>query len=144
MHLVLLFLALALAPASAMAHGVGARFLGTDALVLAASYSDGTPMAFAEALAFGPGAADLEFARGRTDAKGRFAFVPDRPGTWTITLDDGMGHALTQTVEWTEGQAQNQPPASFAPPSSSSPLFRAGLGASLLLNIFLTLALVRR
>jgi nickel transport protein len=37
------------------------------------------------------------FQKGRTDFHGRFAFLPDRPGEWKITIDDEMGHRVIET-----------------------------------------------
>jgi len=32
------------------------------------------------------------FQAGSTDKNGNFCFYPDRPGKWTASVDDGMGH----------------------------------------------------
>ena len=58
------------------------------------TYDDGTPVADAEAEVFAPDQSTA-FWTGTTDPNGRIAFVPDRPGAWTVSADDGMGHAAT-------------------------------------------------
>jgi nickel transport protein len=44
-------------------------------------------------------AAHRPYQTGRTDARGRFAFVPDGVGVWRIEVDDGMGHSGSAGVE---------------------------------------------
>ncbi len=45
----------------------------------------------------GQTAADA-FQTGRTDRSGRFVFLPSRPGLWKITVDDEMGHRVSQEI----------------------------------------------
>lgn len=35
---------------------------------------------------------ETKFQTGTTDKNGNFCFYPDRPGKWTASVDDGMGH----------------------------------------------------
>ena len=59
------------------------------------------------------------FQKGRTDFHGRFAFLPDRPGEWKITIDDELGHRATETfvVPATALSFDSaNPSASVAPP----------------------------
>jgi hypothetical protein len=39
-----------------------------------------------------------EFQRGVVDKKGKFAFIPDREGSWFVRVDDGMGHRKTAEI----------------------------------------------
>lgn len=41
----------------------------------------------------------VEYQNGRTDAQGRFAFVPSAAGDWLIRLDDGTGHGFEEHVK---------------------------------------------
>ena len=87
-----------------------------------------------------------EFQNGRTDARGRFAFVPDAAGTWRITVTDGMGHKVEHPVEVAAAGKPAATAATVADDAGSSaglPL-RAGLGLSLLANLALAACLLRR
>ena len=82
-----------------------------------------------------------EFQNGRTDAQGRFAFLPDKPGTWTIVVADNMGHKVSHPMTITlsdEGTVEREvAPSGFSESLRALPvLFRAVLGVSLLLNLF--------
>ena len=82
----------------ALAHGVKHRVFpgGTG---IEASYDDGSPMAFCDVTVFAPDDQDGEYQTGTTDPHGRFAFVPDTNGVWTLTVDDGMGHLVSAVVQ---------------------------------------------
>ena len=85
--------------ADAQAHALLAKELASgDARVVEFSYSTGDVAAYAEAKLYGPDSADVEFQNGRTDAQGRFAFLPDKPGTWTIVVADNMGHKVSHPM----------------------------------------------
>ncbi len=43
-----------------------------------------------------------EFQKGNTDKNGNFCFLPDKPGQWTVTVDDLVGHRGKKTVTVTE------------------------------------------
>lgn len=62
-----------------------------------ARYDDGSPAAFCTVQVFPPGSTQL-FAEGLTDRAGRFVVAAATSGTWTLTVDDGMGHALTAAL----------------------------------------------
>ena len=135
--------------ADAQAHALLAKELASgDARVVAFSYSTGDVAAYAEAKLYGPYSADVEFQNGRTDAQGRFAFLPDKPGTWTIVVADNMGHKvshpMTNTLSDGGTVEREVAPSGFSESLWALPvLFRAVLGVSLLLNLFLGLALFR-
>ena len=74
------------------AHGVDVVTL-TTAQGLQASYSDGTPMSWAEVSLYRPGS-DAAFSSGYADDNGCYAFVPDTAGTWRVIFNDGMGHGV--------------------------------------------------
>jgi len=143
-------LALALAAlvpcAVAQAHGVAAFPVDEPVRALRFGYSDGSPMAYAEVSVFAPGKADVEFAVGRTDARGRFAFVPHGAGQWLVTASDGLGHKAQAHVQVAQPDAGSaSPEQADAPPVGAPSLtLRAVLGVSLLANVFLGLMLARR
>lgn len=74
-----------------------------NAVTIEARYGDGEAMQYGEVKIFAPGNDSLEYQKGRTDAEGRFAFLPSKKGDWTIRLSDGMGHMATKTVKVTSG-----------------------------------------
>jgi nickel transport protein len=102
--LVFLLVASATWNAPGFGHGVTHQVFD-GALGLEASYDDGTPMRYCEVEVFSPLDEETPFQQGFTDANGRFAFVPDAPGTWRVTVDDGMGHALNERIEVEESLA---------------------------------------
>lgn len=61
-------------------------------------YDDGSEFSFSPVQVFAPGQAEA-FQTGATDAKGRFFFSPDRPGTWKVLANDGMGHGVAAEVK---------------------------------------------
>lgn len=144
----------------AQAHGVTitTRVLSEEAVVTAlCRYSTGEPMAYAAIKVHGPGYMDVEFQNGRTDALGRFAFVPAEHGAWRIQVDDGMGHRHGATIEI--GQEEHVPVSSsmVAPPGlqhteysalgalHALPVWLAALfGVSLIANVFGVVARLKK
>lgn len=125
---------------SAHAHGVGHVTETAPAQALRFYYSDGTPVGFAEAIVLNPGGD--EFLVGRTDARGRFAFIPDAAGNWRITVSDGMGHRTEATV--VIGNEAAAPPQQASLTGSLPPAVTAVLGISLIANLALGVKLVRK
>lgn len=131
----------------ARAHAVRAVQLPeAGAVLIQFAYSSGEAPAYAAVEVYGPADRKLEFQNGRTDAKGRFAFVPDAQGLWRIVMADNTGHKLThevmvRRVGVEDGNAARA--AASAGGSFSTPL-RALLGVSLLLNLGLGGLVLRR
>ena len=136
----------------ALAHGVGYRSSAFPPVALEFFYSTGEAMSYREARVFSP--ADDRFANqtGRTDAGGRFAFVPDVAGLWRVIVKDEEGHQATAEINVTEAelggtQTQNrtEPAAgSDNPPEGMELVIRALLGVSLLFNVTAFVSLTRR
>ena len=145
---------LLLGAAQAQAHALYAAhtWQGTVALVQFA-YAGGSVPTYAKVEVYSPADAKVEFQNGRTDAQGRFAFMPDTPGQWRIIMADNMGHRVEHAVDASAGQgaaqisAQNQgKPSAAASPGVGGfamPL-RVLLGLSLLANMALGAAALRR
>jgi nickel transport protein len=76
----------------AYAHGMSHEVTKKEAVMIAAEYDDGEPVSYAEVKIYSPEGGRVEYQNGRTDKKGRFAFLPDRAGEWKINIDGGMGH----------------------------------------------------
>lgn len=73
------------------AHGLDLQVENRPPLVITrALYEGGIPLAFGLVTVLNP--EGEEFQNGRTDRLGRFVFYPDRQGTWTVIVDDEMGH----------------------------------------------------
>src|SRR6056297_1589987 len=86
-------------PDGAAAHGTGYRVIeGAPVIAAEFFYSDKEPMRYAEVLVFSPENSEVEYQNGRTDQNGRFAFYPEMPGKWRITVNDGMGHAVRAEI----------------------------------------------
>lgn len=150
---------LLLGAAQAQAHALYAAhtWQGYAALVQFA-YAGGSVPTYAKVEVYSPADTKVEFQNGRTDAQGRFAFMPDTPGQWRIIMADNMGHRVEHAVEvstaqeFAQGAAQaadvriGKPTATGASPGVgefSVPL-RIVLGLSLLANMALGAALLRR
>ena len=123
--------------AQAQAHALYAAhsWQGTVALVQFA-YAGGQVPTYAKVEVYSPADAKVEFQNGRTDAQGRFAFMPDTPGQWRIIMADNMGHRVVHetTVAENGGAAPTADAATDAWGRFATPL-RALLGVSLLLNL---------
>jgi hypothetical protein len=49
-------------------------------------------------VSFAAAAEKTNFQKGNTDKNGNFCFYPDKPGQWTVTVDDLTGHRGKQTL----------------------------------------------
>ena len=108
----LVALALGAAAGPALAHGL--RYaVGTGGVTVQVLFDGGEPARDMFVTVFPPGSQD-RFQTGKTDANGRFGFVPDRPGGWTVIACDRMGHRLEIPVP--------------VGPDLTSPAARAGAG----------------
>ena len=89
--------------APAQAHGVETRTLASGAVAVEFRFVDGTPMAFADALAYAPGRPGEPAVTGHTDAQGRFALFPDQDGDWAVEVHDANDHVARALVHVTGG-----------------------------------------
>jgi nickel transport protein len=137
-RLVTLALFLPLLSAPATAHEVLHEVEDSQSVVVHLFYADGTPFSY-ESCEARFANEDVPYVVGFTDANGRFAFVPDRAGTWRIqaTSEDGHGAEITLEVD-----------ASLAAVSRGGSVadrfLRILAGVGLLLGIFGVLSLTRR
>jgi nickel transport protein len=102
-------------PGQADAHGAGHvpvdRVLDQPGIAVEFRLSDGEAMAHASYRLLAPDAGATVFQNGRTDALGRLAFVPDRPGNWRVEVEDVRGHKAAATVEILDGATVAEQPA---------------------------------
>ncbi len=127
-----LALALFACAASPRAHGLHlkAEEAGGGVIVVRAGYDPGGPVALADVTISPPGDGP-PFQRGQTDVNGGFAFLPDAPGQWRITVNDGSGHRAELAVEYQPGA----PPAAAAPAAKPvGPLWGLIPGVAILLG----------
>jgi nickel transport protein len=97
-RLALLLLAwLAWAPL-APAHDLQYTVTGGQAVVVKLFYADNTAFSF-EGYEIYPVGGKLPVQVGRTDARGRIAFLPDQAGKWRIKAFTEDGHGLDITLE---------------------------------------------
>jgi nickel transport protein len=107
-------------------------------------------MAWNKVRVFGPGDEKTEFVVARTDRNGRFAFLPDRPGLWRVEASDDEGHKAVAETEYRPAASSGASSAMAAPGSGSysegagPPWMRAVLGVSLVLNLFVGAAFLKR
>ena len=150
---------LLLGAAQAQAHALYAAhtWQGSVALVQFA-YAGGSVPTYAKVEVYSPADAKVEFQNGRTDAQGRFAFMPDTPGQWRIIMADNMGHRVEHAVDVSPSQGSAQIAAQTSGPNTDKPAangatpgvgefsvpLRVLLGLSLLANMALGAAVLRR
>ncbi|MGV1099486.1 hypothetical protein ACUUL3_08750 [Thiovibrio sp. JS02] len=139
--LALIFLLLPLAIATdTHAHAIHYRVenRGISARVF---YGPDDPASYSAYEVVGPGDT-MPHQKGRTDRNGIVSFLPDRPGTWRITLTDESGHgvhaaAITVQVD------ENLYMSSFDKPLVAQHT-KAFVGMSILLFVFSLWVLVRK
>ena len=81
----------------ASAHGITHTITRDQAVTITVTQYDGSPLAHAEAEVRAPDD-DSPFLQGRTDARGRLVFLPDRSGDWRVTVLTSDGHGLDTVV----------------------------------------------
>lgn len=79
-------------------HGIKASQL-EGGIGVVVTYDEGSPASFSEVKLFAPNVGDTPALTGTTDRNGCFMFRPDTNGVWKIAVDDGMGHAATETIQ---------------------------------------------
>lgn len=131
--------------AQAPAHALYAADTRHDGVVLVQfAYSSGEQPTYAKVEVYSPADDKVEFQNGRTDAQGRFAFMPDTPGRWRIIMADNMGHRVEHPVEIAATGSSTAGNASAAGPGGFSLSLRILLGLSLLANMALAVAMLHR
>jgi nickel transport protein len=121
-------------PQVCLAHGATCDVI-EGGIAVEARYDDGSPMAYCDVEIFRPGEAGEAFQVGSTDPMGRFAFIPDTTGTWTATVDDGMGHLARAEIAI-------GPDAIMARPTGISSKLRGTIiGVAVIFGVFGLLAL---
>lgn len=130
----------------AYSHGVNYGVFHERAMAIRFSYAGGEPMSYVEAKVFGPQSSpDVEFQNGRTDARGVFAFVPDRPGAWRVEAWDVLGHKGSITVAIVKSTSDLGPANHQVGRIENGPTaVKIFLGLSIIANLALAFAVTRR
>jgi len=130
-------------PGIVLAHGTGYRILAPGKTVtVECYYSDGTAMTYAETIVFSPEDLKLEHQNGRTDKNGRVAFFPDTPGTWHVTVSDGIGHKIQAEIQVEPGNAPSKSQGQGSVRQYHA--LSAAMGISLIFNLWAVIVLMRR
>ena len=136
---------MALSGTVAFGHGVNYGLLSERAVAVRFGYAGGEPMSYTEVKVFGPQSEpDLEFQNGRTDARGVFAFVPDRHGIWTIEARDESGHRGAFEVPVAQDGTVPVGGTQAVAQGGLATMVKVLLGLSLLCNMALAAATARR
>ena len=145
---------LSLVASQAQAHALYAAHTWQGAVALVQfAYAGGEQPTYAKVEVYSPADSKVEFQNGRTDAQGRFAFMPDAPGQWRIIMADNMGHRVEHAVEVSADPTAQQAAAQNADNAASGATPGVGgfsiplrilLGLSLLANMALIAAALRR
>ena len=118
------------------AHGTGYRHSQIEAVALEFMYSTGETMSYREARVFSPNDEKFAYQSGRTDEKGRFAFVPDSPGKWRVIVRDEEGHQCTAEIVISDkGEEASESEKQSSIINSTEIFIRSLLGVSLIFNI---------
>lgn len=122
----------------AYAHDLHYTVTAGEAVVVRLFYADDTPFAFEGYEIYAEGE-KLPVQVGRTDARGRIAFLPERAGRWRIKAVSEDGHGLDFTLT-TDAAAHVA--------GSDKPLYerysRIAVGVALILGLFGAMSLFLR
>ena len=80
------------------AHEVRHSIVQSAATIIQLHYPDGRPFAF-EGFEIYRAKEKIPYVVGRTDAKGKIAFLPDSTGTWRVKAFSDDGHGVDLTFE---------------------------------------------
>ncbi len=117
------------------AHDLRLTVVEESATVMTLVYSDGTPFSFERYEIYAEGES-IPAQVGRTDHKGRIAFLPERSGSWRLRTFSEDGHGVDRVVRTDE---------TGSPAVTAKPLFdrtpRIITGVGIILGLFGLLAL---
>ncbi|NJL21944.1 MAG: carboxypeptidase regulatory-like domain-containing protein [Leptolyngbyaceae cyanobacterium SM1_3_5] len=101
----------------AIAHGVEVQYESRQGFEVSAAYDTGEPMANAQVVIFSPENLSTPWQTAKTDAEGRFTFVPTGAGDWQIKIQQA-GHGASLTIPVAETAA---PMASVSTAAADQP-----------------------
>jgi nickel transport protein len=102
-----------------LAHGARIDYQQTSAIVIRATYDDGTPMAKAQAIVYAPNDPATPWLKGMTDESGKFSFVPDPDlsGDWDVKVRQS-GHGDIVSIALDKGTITGEKTEPVAPGNS--------------------------
>ncbi len=122
---------------TAFAHGAIVEYMTTQqtitAIVIHATYDNGTPMGNAQVTVFAPDDPATPWQKGVCDEQGAFSFVPDtsRPGTWEVQVrKSGHGAVVYVPVEQMGASDATSDVADASPPASATAQVLSGSSKS--------------
>ena len=82
-----------------LAHGARIEYQPTSAIMIRATYDDGTPMSGAQAVVYAPDDPTTPWLKGLTNDSGEFVFVPDSQllGSWDVKVRQA-GHGTIVSI----------------------------------------------
>ena len=80
------------------AHDIQYEVSNNSSVVIDCYFSEGQRFSYENVEIYSPGE-KIPFQVGRTDQHGRFGFLPDHPGKWTIKVFSEDGHGVNFTIE---------------------------------------------
>jgi nickel transport protein len=95
-------------PAQALAHDLQHRIDEGEAVFVRFFFPDGSDFSFESYEVYRAGD-ELPFQVGRTDEKGRVAFLPDRAGTWRVKAFSKDGHGADLSFSTAVGGGVRDP-----------------------------------
>lgn len=120
---------LSLVAQKAIAHGVEVQYQSRQGFEVSATYDSGEPMANAQVIIFSPENPSTPWQTTKTDAEGRFTFVPPEAGNWQVKIHQA-GHGTSLTIPVADAAAPtasvttaaaDQPAHADAPAAESQP-----------------------
>lgn len=132
---------------ASLAHGHGVTYSICDehAMAVRFGYAGGEPISYVEVKVFGPESPpDLEFQNGRTDARGVFAFVPDRPGPWRVEAWDNLGHKGSIEVIVEQSNSGLKAGSQIETRRDGSAVIKTLLALSVIANLAFVIAFIKR
>lgn len=92
-----------------LAHGARIDYQQSSAIVIRATYDDGTPMAEAQAVIYAPNDPTAPWLKGMTNESGEFSFVPDPDlsGSWDVKVRQS-GHGNIVSIPLDSGAISNE------------------------------------
>ena len=98
-----------------LAHGAKIEYGQATAIVIRATYDDGTPMKQAQAVVYAPDDPTIPWIKGMTDEEGKFIFVPDQEisGNWDVKVRQS-GHGNIISIPIQKGVIASQEKSEFA------------------------------
>jgi nickel transport protein len=108
-----------------------------------AEYDNGEAIANAAVSVYEPGNDDTPWLSGTTDDKGRFSFIPDADGEWTVRIKDSQGHA-TSSVYSVGNRLAKEEQEEQEEPARKQSVMQFVVALAIIFGLFGVFSLLRR